>query len=437
MFNLQPHEWSQRMGRGDSLYSSPKGNPLLWIHGSSVGETTSAIDIVRSIANQNSPIPIEEVLLTAFSVPAARLLTERAKLLQAELPGIAIRAELLPFDTETASRAFLERHKPSAGIFIESDVWPVLVREAQNAGIPLSLIDGRLSLQSFSRWRYVPEFARGTFGVFADVSTSTVADKVRLSTLGCKKVILAPSLKALAGKATVHAQPVDTCLAESITSRPAWIAGSTHPGEEEIALDAHRRILQTPGLSDSLLIVVPRHPSRACDVKAAAESFNCALRSHVGPNGVPSSASILVVDTLGELVSFYKIVRIALVGNTLIPQGRGHNICEAGAAGIPVVHGPSLGRFKNLKKTLLNNQVEPSAIQQVACSTDLASTIVAALQNPEHSQKAGASLQRGINREGEISYAHVRKTVANILGILGENGLYLRRRPLDSGSARA
>jgi 3-deoxy-D-manno-octulosonic-acid transferase len=380
------------------------------------GALTVARDLGRTPRPEGAP-PVSSILLTAFSVPAARLLGERVSLLQAEMAGMSLAAHLLPLDTPAAARSFFHFHRPSAGVLIESDVWPTFLHEAKAQGVPMALLDGRLSARSLRRWTSLaPGVGRDAFSSFSRVSAQTKGDAERLSRLGAKDVRLVPSLKfAASQRSRAQKAPLCQALRSSILSRPTWIAASTHAGEERVAAEAHRRVMTQAGLRTALLLLVPRHPERVASILCDVEPHKTALRSRTA-GAVPPGVSVFLVDTLGELEQFYPLSRVAFIGNSLARGGQGHNFCEAAAAGVPCVHGPRLGGYASLKDDVLRaGHVDPQALQQVADASELALAVSGALQNPAETRALGGAFKSGVASLGAEAMDRMRRSVGSML----------------------
>src|SRR6476661_2089924 len=274
-----PERVSER--RGMSADVRPTG-PLVWIHGASVGEVLAAAALIERLRALNI-----RILLTSGTVTSAAIVAKR-------FPPDIIH-QYVPYDSPRYVARFLDHWQPSLALFIESDLWPNLILQSAARRLPMVLINGRMSHRSFPRWRRV----HGTISVLLEKFDVCLAqsqtDAERFAALGCRNVIATGNLKL-----DVPAPPADSAKLERLMSvtrgRPIIVAASTHPGEEEILLDAHRVLA---GFFPSLLsVIVPRHPARgeAIARSIAASGLHVAQRSR---EELPTATTdIYVADTM-------------------------------------------------------------------------------------------------------------------------------------------
>jgi 3-deoxy-D-manno-octulosonic-acid transferase len=316
--------------------------PLFWLHAASVGETLSVLPVLEVMAARR---PALRFLITTGTVTSAELLGQRIA------PWLAPRVvhRFAPLDVPSWVRRFLRDWRPDAGAFVESELWPNLLAAARTRGLRLALVNARLSERSARRWRRAPGLARAALGTFSMVLARSPADAERLAGIGASAVRCWGDLKTAAPPL-----PVDPALLgalrEAIGPRPVFLAASTHPGEEEAAIAAHRTL--APALDGLLTIIAPRHPERGAEIAAAAEAagLSAALRS---AGAVPGrEIAVYVADTLGELGLFYRLAGAALVGGSLVPHG-GQNPLEPARLGCPILFGPHMWNFEEPRVRLL------------------------------------------------------------------------------------
>jgi 3-deoxy-D-manno-octulosonic-acid transferase len=225
-------------------------------------------------------------------------------------------------------------------VFVESEVWPNLILEAQARHIPLALVNARMSPKSLQQWTGLRAASHRLLNAFAFVSAADARTATALSELRGQPVRALGNLKLAASAPRVDPQ-ARAALAAEIGARPVWLAASTHPGEDEIALAAHERIRQSsPG---ALLILVPRHPERG---EAVARLAGDAPRRSKGAQ--IGDASVFVADTLGELGMLYELAPVALVAGSLLPHLKGHNPVEPAKIGSAMITGPYVESFQDL-----------------------------------------------------------------------------------------
>ncbi|HEX2655123.1 MAG TPA: 3-deoxy-D-manno-octulosonic acid transferase [Xanthobacteraceae bacterium] len=320
--------------RGEAVIPRPEG-PLVWAHGASIGEMLAIIPLIERIRARGF-----NILVTSGTVTSARLAKQR-------LPEGAIH-QFIPVDAPSFIRRFLDHWQPSIGLFAESDLWPNLLIESSERSIPLILVNGRLSERSFARWSYVPATISSLLSCFDLCLAQSAADAERYTELGAPRVSSTGNLKL-----DVPAPPVDNqkfaALKSFVGNRPVIVAASTHPGEEVILVEAHRRLRQKfPGL---LTILVPRHPERGPGIVDIAKvaRMPAVLRSHgLFPD---QGTDIYVADTVGELSLFYRLTSIVFVGGSLVRHG-GQNPIEAAKLGAGVLHGPHVWNFTEIYAAL-------------------------------------------------------------------------------------
>ena len=255
-----------------------------------------------------------------------------------------------PLDFMPCVSHFINLLSPSLFILVESDFWPNFLSALQKKKIPAFMVNGRISDGSFERYRKLSFFFRPLFTTFCAISMQTEKDARKMISLGvpAEKVHPLGNLKydsLIRGKNSALGTAADFGISEK---KMTWIAGSTHPGEEELIFKVHKRLLDT--FPDLFLVVAPRNIERADEVIRLAEDQGlCAVRKS---KLVPSEPQVLVLDTLGELNTCYSLADIAFVGGTLVPAG-GHNPLEPAVHGIPVLFGPHMEDFSEIKRDIL------------------------------------------------------------------------------------
>jgi 3-deoxy-D-manno-octulosonic-acid transferase len=326
--------------RGEGARRPP--GRLLWLHAASVGETLSLLPLLEALAER---APDLFVLVTTGTVTSAALLDQRLP------PALASRVEhrFAPLDVPRWVDRFLSGWRPDAGALVESELWPNLVRAARRRGVPLALVNARLSERSARRWRrWAPGLARELLSAVSPVLAQTPADAARLGALGAPLALCLGNLKDAA--APLPADPAELArLRAAVAGRPVFLAASTHLGEEAIVLDAHRR-LAASRFPDLLTIIAPRHPHRGPAVASQATGLAVARRG-AGEAPGPGTA-VYVADTMGELGLFYRLAGVCLVGGSLVPHG-GQNPLEPARLGCPVLLGPHTANFAEAVARLL------------------------------------------------------------------------------------
>ena len=334
----------------------------LWLHAVSLGETRAAALLVDELRSRWPDLPIVFSTTTETGAEAARAL---------DLPHF-----YAPYDYALVQRRVLGRLKPRAMVIMETELWPNLMREARRADVPVLIANARLSDRSFDRYRrWGGRLLREVLAGVGLVCAQSPRDRERFAELGAPRVADCGNLK------------FDLPVAETIPAvaperQHTWLAASTHPGEEEVALAAHARIRQR--YPDARLILVPRHPERAGEVLRLAEAagFTAARWQQATPeDGAPAVA---VVDRAGVLVERFAEVPVVFMGGSLVPVG-GHNPLEPAAVGRAVLSGPHVHNFRAVFAALADAEGEC----RVTDAASLADAVVGCFKDPAGWRAAG------------------------------------------------
>ncbi|WP_281991874.1 3-deoxy-D-manno-octulosonic acid transferase [Sulfitobacter geojensis] len=306
------------------------GVPLVWFHAASVGESLSVLAL---IARMGVHLPQAQFLITSGTATSAKLLASR-------LPPRCVH-QFAPFDAPGPLRRFLKHWRPDAAVFVESEIWPQMLRRTHAAGAKLAMVNARLSERSMESWRKRPKLAAYLLDVFSLILTQN--DKMAQGMVNmhapAERVARGINLKSMAGPLPVD----DDALFEAraaIGHRPVWVASSTHEGEEQAVLAAHKTLLETH--PDLCLILAPRHPERGSDVMnlIAGAGLGLTRRTH----GDMPGGQVFLADTMGELGLWYDLADIVFLGGSLKPIG-GHNPFEVAQSGACVLSGPHVAAF--------------------------------------------------------------------------------------------
>ncbi|MFC6655361.1 3-deoxy-D-manno-octulosonic acid transferase [Roseibium salinum] len=279
-------EIGQRKGErfGWSQRQRPSGR-LVWIHAASVGETMSVLPLIDALSASGNRVLLTTVTVTAADIAASRL------------PEGSVH-QFIPFDSPGPMARFLDHWSPDLAMVVESEVWPCLFDELRSRGIPFVLVNGRLSDKSHRNWSMLPGASGYIFRCLDLVLAQSAADAQRFRRLGCRRVETPGNLKFDASEPLADEGEVSGLQAR-IGDRPVWLAALTHPGEDEIALDAYGRLRRE--FPDLLLLLVPRHPVRADDILGLVgqQGLNGVLRS--SGRKIEPSTHVYLGDTLGEM----------------------------------------------------------------------------------------------------------------------------------------
>lgn len=328
--------WRERLGESETIR---KPGPLVWFHGVSVGESLSALPVIEAMRHLR---PDLQVLLTSATTTAAEILSQR-------LPD-GVLHRYAPIDTPQAVRAFLDRWRPGLAVFIESDIWPVLLGELDSRRIPRALISARITEKTARGWRRFRASMGTLLAGFHVISAQDEASAVRLKTMGPR---VAARLASRANLKTLGAPlPVDedklNALRGDVGGRFVWLAASTHPGEDEMIA----QILE-PGLQGGdLLILAPRHPIRAGDIRNALEALGLRVAQRSLGEPVGERVQVYLADTLGELGALFSLSDIVIMGGSFFEGVGGHNPLEPARLGKSVVTGSDIGNWRGVYDAL-------------------------------------------------------------------------------------
>jgi 3-deoxy-D-manno-octulosonic-acid transferase len=358
--------WSERLG-----FVEPAPRPL-WLHAASVGEIQAAAPLIRALQSRHPGCP----LLVTTTTPTG---AERVR----ALFGDSVRHLYAPYDLPGVVRRFLRRIRPRLVVVMETELWPNLYHALHAGGIPLLLVNARVSPRSAARYRRLGGLTRATVRCIDAIAAQSTADAERYAALGAapSRLTTTGNIKFDLSLADDLAQAGRSLRSELGAGRPAWIAASTHAGEEEQVLAAHRRLLAAR--PDLLLILVPRHPERFDGVAALCreQGFAVARRSR---REVRPDAQIYLGDTMGELMRLYAAADAAFVGGSLVPIG-GHNLLEPAALGLAPISGPHLFNFQQIAALLMDAE----ALLVAHDAAELAARLARLLDDPAERRSAG------------------------------------------------
>ncbi|BBL75212.1 lipid IV(A) 3-deoxy-D-manno-octulosonic acid transferase [Methylomagnum ishizawai] len=363
--------WGERFARYAPV---PGGEGMAWFHAVSVGEAEAAFPLIRAFRARHPGLPI----LVTCTTP-----TGSARI--GAVLGDTVAHVYLPYDLPGVVARFLDHFRPCLGVVLETEIWPNLYRECARRGIPLAIVNGRLSEKSARGYGRIAGLVAESLAAVGWIAAQTSLDAKRYVALGAdpRKVAVTGNIKFdIEFPAPLREQA--TALRETLfPGRPVWIAGSTHPGEEEQVLAAHAQVRSV--LPDALLILAPRHPDRFQEVRTLCAKTGIPLRCRGESLPCEAGTGVFLLDSLGELRCFYGAADVAFVGGSLIPQG-GHNVLEPAVAGVPVLFGPHMFNFAEIARRLEDS----GGARSVADADGLAATVMDWLTDFDTRSEIGA-----------------------------------------------
>ncbi|NQU56655.1 MAG: 3-deoxy-D-manno-octulosonic acid transferase [Rhodospirillales bacterium] len=375
-----PARFEERLGRAGK--PRPEGK-LVWIHAASVGESLSLLPLIECLRVDYSEW---NILLTTGTVTSAKIMEER-------LPDGAIH-QFVPVDRVAYCERFLTHWRPDLALWAESEFWPNLISRAAARGLPMVLLNGRVSNKSYIGWRRFAGLIRKLLGAFSLCLGQTNIDAARLSDLGAKNAKSVGNLKFSAPALPADNLALDILNAQ-IDGRPCWLASSTHKGEEEIAGGVHLSLKQKhPGL---LTLVVPRHPGRGPEIAAVLRSMGLITALRSAGEKINAGTDIYIADTMGELGLFYRLAPIVFIGKSLVASG-GQNPLEAARLGCAIVFGPHMTNFEEIAASFIQKQASLEIIDEAG----LRDSVDHLLDNPDECLKLGQAAAQAADAEASV-----------------------------------
>ena len=350
------------------------GDGLIWVHAVSVGELLAVAPLVERMLQE---WPDKAVLITN-TTPTGSEQTQK-------LFGDRVEHTWFPFDAPLVTGAFLRHWSPQLVVMVETEVWPNIMASAREQGIPVALVNARLSARSARGYARLGEFTRQTLKGFSLIAAQSKSDDRRFRRIGADPdaMQVVGSIKFDIDLAARRGQleVIKSELGSDIKSRPLWAAASTHPGEEQLVIAAYQALRQR-GIATRLLLA-PRHPNRTGDIIKLLEKAGLSYQRRSERVAVNVDTDVLIIDTLGELSAFLGLADAAFIGGSLVPRG-GHNPIEAAAWGCAVITGPHVINFA----TIVRDMERGGAIRVVVDQEELADRLASVWEGDKQDSDA-------------------------------------------------
>jgi len=368
--------FAERLGLGRRL---PDGRSI-WVHAVSVGEVQASAPLVNALLAKFPGMPLVVTTGTATGRVRARALFKER-----------VDVRYVPIDLPGAVRRFFDRVRPQLAVILETEIWPNLYHRCGQLDIPLVMASARISPRSVNRYRRMVGLFRQALshGIFIAAQSEQDAERFRSIGASADRTHVVGNIKfdfRLPPNIETQGATLRRLLG---VDRPVWVAGSSHAGEEDVLLAAHRQVRAR--YAQALLVLVPRHPPRFGEVAGWLEAQGVKFVTRESGGGTTGDTEVFLVNTLGELLAFYAAGDVAFVGGTLVPIG-GHNLLEPAALGLPVLAGVYNFNSADVARLL----VESGAVRIVHDAADLSAAICGLLAEPAARARMGASGRKAI-----------------------------------------
>ena len=390
--------YRQRIAERFGIFKAPASPGAIWVHAVSVGETIAAVPVVRQILER---YPERTVVMTTMTPTGS----DRVR----ALLGDSVFHVYAPYDLPVAVNAFLRKIKPSLLVIMETELWPNMIHACRRNLVPVLVANARLSAKSASGYQKVSALTAPMLSNVTKIVAQTQADADRFKGLGMasERVVVSGSIKFdidLDEKLCEQAAVLKKSWGDG---RTIWVAASTHAGEDEILLQAHKTLLKHyPQL---LLVLVPRHPERFEAVAALVQQQGLCFQCRSNCDVPDDETQVVVGDTMGELLLLYGVSDIAFVGGSLVDSG-GHNMLEPAAWGLPILTGPSDFNFAAISAML---QAQ-GALKKVTDSTTMVEQIHRWLESKTDREIAG-NAAAGVVKENRGALARLVEEIDQLL----------------------
>ncbi len=356
-------EYRCHIGERFGFYHGKPTFPLIWLHAVSVGETRAAVPLITQL---QARYPEYRILLTHMT-PTGR---ETGR----QLFGDTVLQSYLPYDFPFAVKRFLRHFKPEIGLLMETEIWFNLVQTCKKAGVPLLLVNARMSEKSARKYGRFKALSRDSLQSLSAIAAQTESDARRLIELGAPSVKITGNLKF---DVAVPQSAID--LGENLreqfgAARPVFLAASTREGEEALIIETLAKI----GIPNLLTVIVPRHPQRFGQMAELLTQRGIRFQRRSDDLPVAPETQVVLGDSMGEMFAYYAACDIAFIGGSLLPLG-GQNLIEAAAMGKPILIGLHTFNFAEVSELA----VQAGAALRVANANELALTVGDLLKAPE------------------------------------------------------
>ena len=323
------------------IYHKKNNLNSIWFHAVSVGEIMSIIPILKKIEKNKK---IQQIIVTSSTKSSAKIFeTQKFK---------KTIHKYYPLDTNYLNLKFINFWKPKAAFFVDSEIWPNMIKNLHKQKIPIIILNARITKKSFQKWMIINNFSKSIFKKISLALASDIQTKKFLKKLGVKKIIFAGNLKYYGMN---NKKNLDTKLYKyKFKNFKILCAASTHHGEEKLISKLHKIIKRKE--KNLLTIIIPRHIERIPKIMDDLRKNNLKVITHSSNKNLKENTDIYLVDTYGEASKFYNLSNITFVGGSIVKHG-GQNPLEPARLGNHIVNGPHITNFREIYKFLLKNKI--------------------------------------------------------------------------------
>ena len=318
-----------------------KGN-LVWFHGASVGELMSIIPLIEKLEKKRA---IKQILVTTSTLSSSKIFTK--------FKFKKTIHQFFPVDTNYHSKKFLDYWKPNFVIFIDSEIWPNMITNLKEKSICHILLNARITLKSFKRWKALGTFSKNLFKSFNYTYPQNEQTKKYLKYFRVKRIKKLGNLKFSEGVFDSN-KLINSRLKSFLSDKKYWCAASTHDGEELIVANVHLNLQKK--LKNLVSIVIPRNTQRTQKIINIFSQLGLKVHIHSANKEIQKNTQVYIVDTYGETKAFFKICKTVFLGKSLTAQG-GQNPLEPARYNCNIVHGPKVSNFYEIYNLLGKNKI--------------------------------------------------------------------------------
>tara|TARA_Y100000816_G_C26083320_1_gene571307 strand:+ start:238 stop:1467 length:1230 start_codon:yes stop_codon:yes gene_type:complete len=338
----------------------PNNKKIFWIHAASIGETNSVLPLIKEIIKNNENIFI---LLTSTTLTSSHLVNKN------NLNPNNFQHRFFTLDIQFLVKRFLNHWKPNLVMFVDSEIWPNYLMEISKRKIPLALLNGRITMKTFNRWKMFPNLSKKLFSLYNLCLSSSNESEGNLKLLGAKNVKFIGNLKFCP---TVKNEKKDINLKLIFNKRLIWCAASTHPEEEEIILKTHK-ILKQNGI-EVMTIIIPRHIIRSEEIYKICNEFKLNTQIIKGRDNILNESEVLIINSIGEMTKYFYNCKSIFMGKSLskkLIKVGGQNPIEPAKCGCKIYHGPYVSNFKEIFEFLNKKEIAYEVSNEVDLSKKL------------------------------------------------------------------